>query len=71
MINKRCMKELPSYAAPLLLRIRREMDITTTFKHKKNTLIEEGFNPATVKVKRIITIFTCNNDVGANLLQRR
>ncbi|KAL6055373.1 Long-chain-acyl-CoA synthetase, partial [Balamuthia mandrillaris] len=41
------MAELPSYAAPLFLRLRDsgQMDTTSTFKHKKADLVNEGFNP--------------------------
>jgi fatty-acyl-CoA synthase len=43
--------ELPSYAAPLFLRVIKEgaMDVTSTFKHKKTDLVEQGFNPDVVK----------------------
>eukprot|EP01098_Paradermamoeba_levis_P004101 TRINITY_DN1788_c0_g1_i1.p1 TRINITY_DN1788_c0_g1~~TRINITY_DN1788_c0_g1_i1.p1 ORF type:complete len:631 (+),score=216.09 TRINITY_DN1788_c0_g1_i1:78-1970(+) len=40
---------LPSYAAPLFLRIGKEIEITSTFKHKKVDLVNEGFNPDVVK----------------------
>eukprot|EP01100_Stratorugosa_tubuloviscum_P007981 TRINITY_DN32_c3_g1_i1.p1 TRINITY_DN32_c3_g1~~TRINITY_DN32_c3_g1_i1.p1 ORF type:complete len:651 (+),score=321.74 TRINITY_DN32_c3_g1_i1:78-2030(+) len=43
------IKELPSYAAPLFIRLRQEIDITGTFKHKKTELVKEGFNPALVQ----------------------
>jgi len=43
------MQELPHYAAPLFLRMREEMEVTTTFKHKKTTLVEEGFNINIIK----------------------
>jgi hypothetical protein len=49
----RVRSELPSYAAPLFLRIMDSgsaMDVTSTFKHKKNDLVEEGFDPRVVKV---------------------
>ena len=36
---------LPSYAMPLLLRVKKEIEITGTFKHKKVDLVKEGFNP--------------------------
>jgi fatty-acyl-CoA synthase len=39
---------LPSYARPLFLRIKREMAVTVTFKHRKNDLIREGYDPAVV-----------------------
>ena len=30
---------------PLLLRVKKEIEITGTFKHKKIDLVKEGFNP--------------------------
>ena len=39
-------KRLPGYARPLFLRIRREMDVTPTFKHKKSDLARDGFDPS-------------------------
>jgi fatty-acyl-CoA synthase len=36
---------LPPYARPLFLRLRRTLEVTPTFKHQKQTLIKEGFNP--------------------------
>ena len=47
----RCRSELPSYAAPLFLRITNEMSITSTFKHKKADLRSQGFNPDKVRVQ--------------------
>eukprot|EP01118_Nematostelium_gracile_P009623 TRINITY_DN3255_c0_g1_i2.p1 TRINITY_DN3255_c0_g1~~TRINITY_DN3255_c0_g1_i2.p1 ORF type:complete len:670 (-),score=150.90 TRINITY_DN3255_c0_g1_i2:798-2708(-) len=43
------MRELPSYAAPLFVRIKEEMEITGTFKHKKTDLVQQGFDPNVVK----------------------
>ena len=40
---------LPSYARPLFLRIKREIAVTATFKHRKNDLIREGYDPALVR----------------------
>jgi len=38
--------ELPLYAAPLFVRLKKnEMDITGTFKHKKTELVAQGFDP--------------------------
>ena len=39
---------LPEYARPLFLRLRREMEVTETFKLKKRQLAREGFDPGTV-----------------------
>src|SRR5262249_29391528 len=36
---------LPEYARPLFLRIKSEIDVTATFKHKKVDLVREGFDP--------------------------
>lgn len=36
---------LPSYAQPLFLRLRKQQDITGTFKYKKTTLKQESFRP--------------------------
>ncbi|XP_062947780.1 long-chain fatty acid transport protein 2 isoform X2 [Cynocephalus volans] len=40
---------LPAYARPRFLRIQDTIEITATFKHRKVTLAEEGFNPAVIK----------------------
>ena len=37
---------LPDYARPLFLRLRREMDVTSTFKQKKLEFVSQGFDPA-------------------------
>jgi fatty-acyl-CoA synthase len=37
---------LPSYARPLFLRIQSELQVTATFKHTKNDLVREGYDPA-------------------------
>jgi len=42
-------KHLQSYAIPLFLRIKTEMELTSTFKQKKVELREEGFNINKVK----------------------
>ena len=39
---------LPAYARPLFLRIKDSIDVTATFKHKKQELAREGFDPATI-----------------------
>jgi fatty-acyl-CoA synthase len=36
---------LPSYAAPVFVRLCRELEITETFKRKKGALVREGFDP--------------------------
>ena len=41
-------ERLPGYARPLFLRIRNTLDVTTTFKHAKQDLIRDGYDPAAV-----------------------
>ena len=41
-------ENLPLYACPKFLRLMPQMVITSTFKHKKNDLAKEGFDPAVV-----------------------
>ena len=40
--------QLPEYARPVFLRIRQEIDVTTTFKQKKIDLVEQGYDPAAI-----------------------
>ena len=47
-LHARLAAELPHYARPLFLRVRGEIEITGTFKHRKMDLVKEGFNPAAV-----------------------
>jgi len=42
----RDMRALPDYARPVFLRVRRKLEITATFKHKKHDLAKEGFDPS-------------------------
>ena len=44
-IYNHCMKNLPSYARPLFLRIEADTRITVTFKQHKVDLVKEGFDP--------------------------
>jgi fatty-acyl-CoA synthase len=39
---------LPAYACPVFIRIRPALDITETFKQKKQDLVREGFDPLVV-----------------------
>ena len=41
-------QRLPAYARPLFIRIRPALDITETFKQKKQSLISEGFDLSAV-----------------------
>ena len=43
------VERLPHYARPVFLRVRRDMELTTTFKHTKHALVREGYNLALVK----------------------
>jgi len=40
--------QLPEYARPLFLRIRAEIETTSTFKPKKQNLLREGYDPAVI-----------------------
>ncbi|XP_053329642.1 long-chain fatty acid transport protein 6 [Spea bombifrons] len=40
---------LPGYACPRFLRLQENMEMTGTFKQQKFRLVEEGFNPTTIK----------------------
>jgi fatty-acyl-CoA synthase len=44
--RRHLMNRLPPYARPLFLRIRKNMDLTGTFKYSKTDLVHQGFNPA-------------------------
>jgi hypothetical protein len=43
------VRELPSYARPILLRIHPEMEVTGTFKLVKGDLRKEGYDPDVIK----------------------
>ncbi len=43
------VNRLPGYARPLFLRIRNEIEITATFKHKKHDLVDSGYDPTATK----------------------
>jgi fatty-acyl-CoA synthase len=43
--HKHLAQSLPDYARPLFLRIRGEMDVTSTFKQKKIDYVAQGFDP--------------------------
>ncbi len=42
------LRVLPDYARPVFLRVRRELEVTATFKHKKHDLAKEGFDPGRI-----------------------
>ena len=39
-------QHLPEYARPVFLRVRKDNDVTTTFKQKKINLMKDGFDPS-------------------------
>jgi fatty-acyl-CoA synthase len=39
---------LPEYARPVFVRVRRDLDMTATFKQKKVDLVKQGFDPDTI-----------------------
>jgi fatty-acyl-CoA synthase len=41
-------KHLPEYARPVFLRVRGEIEVTSTFKQKKVDLAKQGFDPASM-----------------------
>jgi len=45
-LRKHLASSLPDYARPLFVRIRGEMDVTSTFKQKKIDFVAQGFDPA-------------------------
>ncbi|KAA0703596.1 Long-chain fatty acid transport protein 6 [Triplophysa tibetana] len=42
------MSELPSYARPLFIRLQESMEMTSTFKQQKFSLVQSGFNPSDI-----------------------
>ncbi|KAG8223652.1 hypothetical protein J437_LFUL001759 [Ladona fulva] len=55
-LAKKLVDHLPAYARPLFLRVVPHIDLTGTFKLKKNDLQQEGFDPTVVKDE----LFFCN-----------
>ncbi len=47
--RRHLIDRLPAYARPSFLRLVRELDVTVTFKQKKSDLVQEGYNPSTIK----------------------
>jgi fatty-acyl-CoA synthase len=45
-LHKHLDNSLPDYARPLFLRIRGEMEVTSTFKQKKIDYVAQGFDPS-------------------------
>ena len=44
-LRRHLARSLPPYARPLFLRIKDRIEVTATFKHKKNELAREGYDP--------------------------
>jgi fatty-acyl-CoA synthase len=42
------VSRLPDYARPVFLRVRDDLEVTTTFKHTKSALVREGYDPAVI-----------------------
>jgi len=47
-LRRHLAQRLPPYARPSFLRIKNDIDVTSTFKHKKSDLARECFDPATI-----------------------
>jgi fatty-acyl-CoA synthase len=44
-LHRHIEQSLPEYARPVFLRMRKDIEVTTTFKQKKLDLVKEGFDP--------------------------
>ncbi|MET1046780.1 MAG: long-chain-acyl-CoA synthetase [Hyphomicrobium sp.] len=44
-LHRHIEQNLPEYARPLFLRMRKNIEVTTTFKQKKVDLVKDGFDP--------------------------
>jgi fatty-acyl-CoA synthase len=44
-LREHLAQQLPEYARPVFLRVRQDIDVTTTFKQKKIDLVKDGFDP--------------------------
>jgi fatty-acyl-CoA synthase len=47
-LHRHVTQSLPSYARPVFLRLRREIEATSTFKQRKVDLVKDGFDPASI-----------------------
>jgi citronellyl-CoA synthetase len=54
--------ELPPYAIPVFLRVRKFVETTGTFKYQKNTLKKEGFDPAQVGGDHLFVLLPGTSD---------
>jgi fatty-acyl-CoA synthase len=44
-LQQHVIADLPDYARPVFIRLRKEMEVTETFKHKKSDLAAQGYDP--------------------------
>ena len=44
-LRKHLDASLPAYARPVFVRVRAELETTATFKHQKNELVRDGYDP--------------------------
>lgn len=51
--HSECQAHLAPYARPVFIRIQNELRTTGTFKHQKNDLIREGYNPEKIISDRL------------------
>ncbi len=65
----RQMRALPHYARPLFLRVRRRIETTATFKHKRHDLAKEGFDPG--RVADLLYVFDRAQDAYVALDRER
>jgi fatty-acyl-CoA synthase len=47
-LYQKLSSSLPAYAQPLIIRIKNEIEITGTFKHRKVELVKEGYDPKSI-----------------------
>jgi fatty-acyl-CoA synthase len=47
-LYQKLSSSLPAYAQPLIIRIKNEIEITGTFKHRKVELVKEGYDPKNI-----------------------
>jgi hypothetical protein len=47
--HSECVLHLPVYSRPVFIRVRKQLAVTTTFKHQKSDLVKEGYNIDVIK----------------------
>ena len=47
-LREHLITRLPSYARPVFLRVRNEVEVTGTFKYSKTDLVREGYDPVSI-----------------------